>query len=162
VQINDAEGPAAIALSRAFADIRDTTVTGSHHSGIRIESALAGRLEEVTVSSSSGAAIVLLGSPVVLRNVIIDGSADACIVVADRAAPLIEHSRLQNCRIGIQTMNGGHVVAKNVTLVGNGIGFSAGGGVPAFGAGSIVANDMVFIDNSQNILEGSGGVVAVE
>ncbi len=162
VEIRNAEGPVALALSRVFADIRDTTVTGSYHSGIKIESALAGRLENVTVSSSSGAAITLLGSPVVLRNIIVDGSASACLHIADRAAPLIEHSRLQNCVVGIQTMNGGHAIAKHVTLVGNGIGFSAQGGVPAFGAGSIVANDTVFIDNAQNILEGSGGVVAVE
>ena len=162
VTVRDADGPAAIALSRVFADIRDISVTDSHQSGIRIESALAGRLEDITVSNSSGAAIVLLGSPVVLRNVIVDGSADACIVVADRAAPLIEHSRLQNCLVGIRASNGGHVVAKGLTLVGNGMGFAAGGGIPAYGAGSIVANGTVFIDNSQNILEGSGGVVAVE
>jgi len=162
VTVADAQGASAIGVSRVFADIRDSMITGSHHGGVLIEHALAGRMESVTVSASTGAAITLLGSPIVLRDVVVDGSADACVQAAERAAPLLESSRLQNCAIGIRAMDGGHVVAKNVTLVGNGVGFSAQGGVAAFGAGSIVANGTVFIDNAVNALEGSGGLVVVE
>lgn len=162
VTIRDSQAASAIAVSRVFADIRDTTITGSHHESIHIEHALAGRIEDVTVAASTGSAIALIGSPIALRNAVVDGSADACVYASERAAPLVEHSRLQNCTVGIRADNGGHVVTKDVTLVGNTIGYFAGGGAPSFGAGSIVANDTLFIDNVHNSQEGSGGIVAVE
>ncbi|OGJ62767.1 hypothetical protein A3C37_04585 [Candidatus Peribacteria bacterium RIFCSPHIGHO2_02_FULL_53_20] len=162
VTVDHAEGDSAIALSQIFVDMRDTVIRGSAGRGVLVESALAGRMESVAVSTSSGHAIDLRGSPIVIRNVVVEGSSSACIHVADRSAPLIEDSRLQGCAVGILSEDGGHVVAKNVTLVGNQIGFSAGGGSPAFGPGSIVANGTVFVDNGEEMQEESGGVVAVE
>ena len=74
----------------------------------------------------------------------------------------MEDSRLRGCRIGIFAEDGGHVVAKNLRLVSNDIGFFAGGGSAAFGPGSIIANDTVSIYHREEIHEQSGGVVAVE
>lgn len=162
VTVDNAEGESAIALSQVFVDVRDTVIRGSTGKGILIESALAGRMESVTVSTSSGHAIDLRGSPIVLRDIVVEESSQACIHVAERSAPLIEDSRLQGCSEGILSEDGGHVVTKNVTLVGNQIGFFAGGGSPAFGPGSIVANRTVFVDNGEETKEEDGGVVAVE
>ena len=162
VTITGAQGESALALSQMFVDVRDSTITGSAHGGIIIESALAGRMESVTVLTSSGHAIDVLGSPIVLRNIIVDGGSQACIHVAARATPLMEDSRLRGCRIGIFAEDGGHVVAKNLRLVSNDIGFFAGGGSAAFGPGSIIANDTVSIYHREEIHEQSGGVVAVE
>jgi hypothetical protein len=119
-------------------------------------------MESVSVFTSSGHAIDLRGSPVVIRNVIVEGSSQACVHVAERSTPLIEDSRLQGCTVGILSEDGGHVVGKNVTLVGNQIGYSAAGGSPAFGPGSIVAHGTVFVDNGDETKEEDGGVVAVE
>ncbi|TSC59573.1 MAG: hypothetical protein Greene041662_407 [Candidatus Peregrinibacteria bacterium Greene0416_62] len=162
VTVDNAQGKAAIALSQIFVDLRDSIIRGSAGNGVLIESALAGRIEGVTITTSSSHAIDLRGSPIVIRNSVVEGSSQACIHVAERSAPLIENSRLQGCAVGILSGDGGHVVAKNVTLVGNAIGFSAAGGSPAFGPGSIVANGTVFVDNGENMREESGGVVAVE
>lgn len=162
VTVDSAEGESAIALSQIFVDMRDTEVRNSAGKGILIESALAGRMERVTVSTSSGHAIDLRGSPIVIRNAIVEGALQACIHVADRAAPLIENSRLRGCSMGILTEDGGHVIAKNMRLVSNDVGFSAGGGSAAFGPGSIVANETVFLYNVEDIREQSGGIVAVK
>lgn len=162
VTVDAARGESALALSHIFVDVRDTVIRGSMGKGILIESAFAGRMESVTIAKSSGHAIDLRGSPIVMRDIVVEGGSQACIYVADRSAPLIEHARLQGCKVGILTEDGGHVVTKNVRLVGNDIGFSAGGGSPAFGPGSIVANGTVFVNSVLEILEQSGGVVAVE
>lgn len=162
VTMDNAQGESALALSQIFVDVRDTLIRGSVGRGILIESALAGRMESVSVMTSSGHAIDVRGSPIVIRDSIVEGSSGACIHVAERSAPLVEDSRLQGCSVGILSEDGGHVVAKNVTLVGNSIGFSARGGSPAFGPGSVVANGTVFIDNGEKTKEEGGGIVAVE
>ncbi|MEK7562862.1 MAG: right-handed parallel beta-helix repeat-containing protein, partial [Patescibacteria group bacterium] len=162
VTISGAQGESALSLSQMFVDVRDSTITGSAHGGIIIESALAGRMEDVTVTKSSGHGIDLRGSPLALRHIVVEESTAACIRSAERSAPLIEDSRFEGCEIGILSEEGGHIVAKNVTLVGNQVGFSAKGGSPAFGPGSIVANGTVFVDNMEASKEEGGGIVAVD
>lgn len=162
VTVTDAEGESAIALSQVFVDVRDTNIQKSVHHGILVESALAGRIERVTILQSSGHAIALRGSPVVIRDSIIDVGAQACVYATERSTPFLERSRLRECAVGVLADNGAHVVARDVIVVANTVGLAARGGSAAFGPGSVIANDSMLTNNGTDTQVQSGGVVAVE
>lgn len=162
VEISGARGKAALALTQLSTEVRDTTVQDASGRGIVVTSALAGRIERTSVKGSQDHAIDLRGSSIVLRDINVQDSSGACIHVAERSAPLLERGTLERCAMGISTDDGGHIVARGVTLLGNAVGLHSGGGTASFGPGSIIASAMVFIDNGERVREGSGGIISVE
>jgi hypothetical protein len=161
VTVRDAGAVAAISAAQQFVDLRRVTVEESAGDGILIDHALAGRIEDTVVRSASGHGIDLQWSPVVLRRVTVEGSRRACLRAGEQSTPLIEEVRLQDCVSGLLAEEGGHVIVRGISLVGNTIGLHTRGGSPAFGPGSIAAQGAVFIDNDEDVRE-EEGVVVVE
>ncbi|MBT3293356.1 hypothetical protein HN512_02510 [Candidatus Peregrinibacteria bacterium] len=160
--IRNAHGDDGLNLKNIYVDVNRVRFEKNSADGLDIDFALSGKVENSLFIGNGNDGLDISGSPIVIKNIEVDGSADKCISVGEQSTPLIHDATLKNCKYGLAVKDDSHAKVERVLFEKNDIAISAYVKKIFFKPPSVSVTDSTFRRNKENTVALSGAIIEVD
>ena len=160
--IRNAHGDDGLNLKYVYVDVNRVRFENNDFDGLDVDYALSGVVENSLFINNGNDGIDVSYSPIIIRNVEVDGSGDKCISIGEQSTPLIYDTTVKNCKYGVVVKDDSHAKVERVLFEKNKIGIGAYVKKEFFQAPSVTVTESTFRRNDENTLALSGAVITID